>query len=1245
MQRKWFSWAALSLSLVLILTSTTPRALAFYPSVEEALLAAISAYNQANGLDLRMDEFAQSGKLAYGSASGADRILVLLAEDQAGIGWSAIVPDQSRAAEYNRLLNAFPESLLDEATKAYLHLYEPPANLGPAMTGSANYSGHKLPWSPPPNMSALLSAKDDSYGSLSHMNQVDFVIWDSKYNKDQAVYASKPGTVVFVKDSSDTNCTSGSTCWKWSNMVVVQHSSTEYTWYVHLAYKSAVVKVGQYVGYGTKLAIQGNTGYSTGIHLHFMASSGRTAWTDPNRPDDAPWATGIAPVDFIEVSWANLTVGRTYTSQNFASSPAVCPSAGGVALFRDAQYGCGGMAEGSGYLLRTAGGFQDLPAGINKQASSVFVPTGWSVMLYQNTNRGGAKRCINAPGLASFAGLYFDGGSVFLNDNVSSIDVFSSANCPTAPVVDTIPPSGDFAAPAEGSTVGRTVTLSANASDSQSGVGEVRLMASWSGKDWLPIYSKTTAPYTYSWDLCAWLVPNGDINLRVDVTDKAGNTFQSPVRKIIKSFNCASPGGEWNAMYWPNTNFSGDPALQGNIPGPLLFRDWGSNSPGENIPADGWSARFSRTANFPGGEYRFHCQSSGGCRLLINQQERFSSLNNTSYTGFDWFGHLPSGSHEIVLEYVDHGGSAQLDLWWQGPGWLPNETCEAGQWCAEHWGNRTFKGPSVMQRNAGESIRYAWGSGSPDPALPADNFSASFIRSANFTCGTYQFTINTVGGLRLWVNGVLQLDKWTEQGGIYNVSLPLPTGSLPLKVEYQKSAGEAALDLRWSRISRCSVMKMQSGPENFVRGGTAFDPWVQVEVTDGDLNPSYADALTFVSGNALSASTIHPVRSIVPTGAKYTFDTFIYSNLRMTAPAAEGLYSSKWQVKGNDGQVGPEATVQVRVDNTLPTVSLPLTWTISNSTSITLTVNAQDTGSGISHVQFYAGYNPGSGWAWHPIGYDADPSGGWSIVWNASQVPDQTNVKFFAYGWDKAGNFNGADTPGVTLDRTPPVSAISALAAAQNSTRFLVKWTASDNLSGIKNFRLQYQVNGGTWISWLTDVPGSTREAWFTGELGKSYGFQIRAEDNAGNVGAYPNSAQTATFVNNCTGDAYEPNNTLASAALIDIDGVSQAHNFCGGGDLDWFRFNVNAGTPYMIYTNRLGSTSETVLTLYDKDGKNLPGESRSTTGSVIIIIPQTSEIMYARVRHADSLVAGNDVTYFFGVGTAKFIYLPVINR
>ncbi|MBR6485346.1 MAG: peptidoglycan DD-metalloendopeptidase family protein [Lachnospiraceae bacterium] len=71
-----------------------------------------------------------------------------------------------------------------------------------------------------------------------------------------AVYASSGGTVVRAGWGSG-----------YGNVVMIQHPDGKETRYGHLS--KVLVKVGQQVGQGQKIALSGNTGVSTGPHIHF----------------------------------------------------------------------------------------------------------------------------------------------------------------------------------------------------------------------------------------------------------------------------------------------------------------------------------------------------------------------------------------------------------------------------------------------------------------------------------------------------------------------------------------------------------------------------------------------------------------------------------------------------------------------------------------------------------------------------------------------------------------------------------------------------------------------------------------------------------------------------------------------------------------------------------------------------------------------------------------------------------------
>src|SRR5204863_8391794 len=82
----------------------------------------------------------------------------------------------------------------------------------------------------------------------------------------------------------------------------------------------------------------------------------------------------------------------------------------------------------------------------NDKASSVKVPSGWSVRLYADSDRNGSSICFNSDVSDFGTQGNFPGTGTSLNDNTSSIEVFSSSsNCgnPTPPSTPSNPNPSD----------------------------------------------------------------------------------------------------------------------------------------------------------------------------------------------------------------------------------------------------------------------------------------------------------------------------------------------------------------------------------------------------------------------------------------------------------------------------------------------------------------------------------------------------------------------------------------------------------------------------------------------------------------------------------------------------------------------------------------------------------------------------------------------------------------------------------
>ncbi|MCA0452451.1 MAG: right-handed parallel beta-helix repeat-containing protein [Chloroflexi bacterium] len=125
-------------------------------------------------------------------------------------------------------------------------------------------------------------------------------------------------------------------------------------------------------------------------------------------------------------------------------------------------------------------------------------------------------------------------------------------------------------------------------------------------------------------------------------------------------------------------------------------------------------------------------------------------------------------------------------------------------WSAAFFASSNLTGTAVNVSGI-NGLNFNWGSGLPIvngnavPGMPADNFSARFTSTQSFAAGTYNFVASSDDGVRVYIDGVLRLDKFfgrpltTDQ-----FSVTLTTGTHNLVVEYFEGIDTASLQLNWS---------------------------------------------------------------------------------------------------------------------------------------------------------------------------------------------------------------------------------------------------------------------------------------------------------------------------------------------------------------------------------------------------------------------------------------------------------------
>jgi chitodextrinase len=117
----------------------------------------------------------------------------------------------------------------------------------------------------------------------------------------------------------------------------------------------------------------------------------------------------------------------------------------------------------------------------------------------------------------------------------------------------------------------------------------------------------------------------------------------------------------------------------------------------------------------------------------------------------------------------------------------------------QYFDNKDFTGASISRTDA--TVNFNWALGSPSSSIGVDTYSARWTGQVQAQYSqTYTFHVTGDDGVRLWVNGILLIDKWIDQAATeWSGSIALTAGTkYVLKLEYYENLGYAASQLRWS---------------------------------------------------------------------------------------------------------------------------------------------------------------------------------------------------------------------------------------------------------------------------------------------------------------------------------------------------------------------------------------------------------------------------------------------------------------
>lgn len=304
-----------------------------------------------------------------------------------------------------------------------------------------------------------------------------------------------------------------------------------------------------------------------------------------------------------------------------------------------------------------------------------------------------------------------------------------------------------------------------------------------------------------SLDQALWLnVQPGEHNIVTKYYENTGDAFV---------YSDILPFDTWVAYYYSDTKLTGRPGYVKSISptgsNKILADQHESGSPADGkIPADNFSAKYRTAKRLPAGEYVLRARADDGVRVYVDGQLVFDRWTQGSFKedavqftvqDRNVTNQNEKDVHWIEVQYVEYSGSSNLEFAVQPL----SEALNTDQWVGYLYPKQDLSGKPIILGGTGSqtslsTINFNWGTGQPHSLIPADKFSARFIKKASFKTGVYQIKTWSDDGIRVYVDGRTVIDSWVDSGTDYkDVVLTLEEGIHEIKVEYYDNLENAEL--------------------------------------------------------------------------------------------------------------------------------------------------------------------------------------------------------------------------------------------------------------------------------------------------------------------------------------------------------------------------------------------------------------------------------------------------------------------
>ncbi|WP_407269360.1 PA14 domain-containing protein [Radiobacillus sp. PE A8.2] len=284
------------------------------------------------------------------------------------------------------------------------------------------------------------------------------------------------------------------------------------------------------------------------------------------------------------------------------------------------------------------------------------------------------------------------------------------------------------------------------------------------------------------------------------------------------------PFGKWLTYFYNNTDLSGNPVnakIVTENPDGTLTQNY-ENSPIEKVNADQFSASYVTAKRLEAGDYIIRTTADEDIKVILDgtvvadYSSDFGNQENTvkvSINNLDG-----SNIHWLEVQSKNTTGESHLNFGFEKFE-VPNDS-----WVGEIFANNSLQGTPLYigGNNSPDKINelnFDWGSNSPHPSLPGDDFSARYQKKYQIQhTGVYKINTFADDGVRVFIDDELVIDAWYP--GAYEQSsyVQLDKGEHIVTVEYFEKAGNASLDFSIGLTNFDYFEKAESISHNWKQG-------------------------------------------------------------------------------------------------------------------------------------------------------------------------------------------------------------------------------------------------------------------------------------------------------------------------------------------------------------------------------------------------------------------------------------------